>query len=75
MHDGGPIQATITALLASARKKEAELLATLHIIEARLGTPGEQPNDIEAAREIAHRLVSIACVELLAQMPGRMPED
>jgi hypothetical protein len=53
---------TVEALIASARLKEAAYLLLLKKIEARLGTPAEQPNDLSAVRQLAHSLLSIACV-------------
>jgi hypothetical protein len=56
------VSATVEQLIASARLKEAAYLSLLEKIEARLGTPDEQPNDLHAARHLAHALISIACV-------------
>lgn len=60
---------TIIALLAAARRKEAALLDQLAQVESRLGTEAETPGDLDHAREIAHRLVSIACVYALSVHP------
>ena len=57
-----PVRATIETLIADARIKEAAYLLLLEKIEARLGTPDEQPNDLHAVRQLAHSLISIACV-------------
>jgi len=56
------VSATVEKLLASARLKEAAYLLLLEKIEARIGTPEEQPNDFESVRHLAHALISIACV-------------
>lgn len=56
------MSATVEQLIASARLKEAAYLLLLEKIEARLGTPAEQPSDLQAARHIAHTLISLACV-------------
>lgn len=42
---------------------ERELAA----IQARLGTPGEQPEDLERVRIIAHRLCNLLYVAYLVQ--------
>jgi hypothetical protein len=36
-------------------------------IQSRLGTPTERPNDLERAREVAHKLANLMCVALLLQ--------
>ena len=56
------MSATVEQLIESARLKEAAYLLLLEKIEARLGTPAEQPNDLHAVRQIAHTLLSLACV-------------
>lgn len=53
---------TIAALVRSAKHKEAQLLAELHAVEKRLGTPFEKRGDLRRARRIAHRLISLATV-------------
>lgn len=53
---------TVEELVADARVKEAAYLLLLEKLEARWGTPAEQPNDAHAIHLLAHALLSIACV-------------
>lgn len=61
----------VNALVAAARIKEARLLLRLERIEARLGTPYQQPTDEDEARKIAHRLVSLACAIAADRKPSQ----
>jgi hypothetical protein len=63
---------TAATLVAKAKLKEAELTRLYETIKARLGTPDQQPNDIEAVAEIAHRLISVAQA-LLYPLPPPPP--
>lgn len=47
-------------LVACAIREERRVLRLHRIIEARLGSPEEQPNDIEAVAHLTHRLISLA---------------
>jgi hypothetical protein len=46
--------------VAAARREEHRVRRLLRLIQARLGSPHEQPNDIEAAGHLVHRLISLA---------------
>jgi hypothetical protein len=46
--------------VAAARREEHRVRRLLLLIQARLGSPHEQPNDIEAAGHLVHRLISLA---------------
>lgn len=52
------VSVAVEALLESARKKEAAALSLIEVIEARLGTPDEQPNDLAAVTQVMHDLMS-----------------
>lgn len=47
-------------IVACAIREERRVLRLHRIIEARLGSPEEQPNDIEAVAHLSHRLISLA---------------
>lgn len=61
------ITATIAQLEALAAGKHAAAIARLNVIQARLGTPAEQPNDLDAIQEIAHQMKSTETVLFNAQ--------
>ncbi len=57
-----PAEDSVDALLKTALAKEAEYNEIVKVVQARLGTEREQPNDIEAVREIVHKLISVGMV-------------
>lgn len=73
-----PRPAARATAIAPRRDEYRQLFASceaeLHLIQRRLGTADELPNDLETARKVAHRLKNLRfalnlCEELLGQLP------
>lgn len=53
------------------RCNEARLERMLRVVQRRIGTPEEHPEDVQHAQEIAHRLRNLlTAVNLRAELPG-----
>jgi hypothetical protein len=69
------IIATIDQLEAQAASKHADAITRLKVIQARLGTADEQPNDLEAVLEIAHSMKSTETVLYNAHLRAAHGEE
>lgn len=57
----------IREIVERARADAHRLAEQLNIIQSRLGTPQEQPDDINQAREVAHGWRNALCKALLGE--------